>query len=115
MNLLCSVLIFNPSRYACRSTANEVALKMAFKFYATQHEIDFSSTAGQALKVIALKNGYHGDTLGTMDCAEASIYNADQTPWYRPRGLFLDPPTCGLEAGTWKVCHSLCMPNMSHA
>ena len=53
--------------------------------------------------VLALQNGYHGDTLATMDCAEASVFNLNQTPWYAPRGLFLEPPTVGLEQGRWTV------------
>jgi bifunctional dethiobiotin synthetase / adenosylmethionine---8-amino-7-oxononanoate aminotransferase len=81
----------------------EVALKMAFKKYALDHGMDFQTAEGRALQVIALENGYHGDTLGTMDCAPESVFNAGQTPWYRPRGLFLDPPICGLVKGQWLV------------
>ena len=76
---------------------------MAFKLYASRHGVDFASPQGQRFEVVALKNGYHGDTLGVMDCAEASVFNEQQTPWYKARGLFLDPPTCGLKRGDWVV------------
>lgn len=55
--------------------------------------------------LLALSGGYHGDTLGAMDATEPSVFNGDaQTPWYRGRGLFLEPPTAAMEAGgEWKV------------
>ena len=56
------------------------------------------------LQVVALQEGYHGDTLGAMDAVAPSPYNGRlQTPWYRGRGLFLDPPTAGIFAGQWQV------------
>lgn len=90
----------DPETWLCRSTAIEVALKMAFRTYTMRH----GDKGTVPMQVIALTNGYHGDTLGTMDCAEASVFNAGQTPWYQPRGLFLDPPTVGIVAGLWQVC-----------
>lgn len=59
------------------------------------------------VQVVALTNGYHGDTLGVMDCCPRSVFNELQTPWYNPRGLFLEPPTCGISCGRWEVCHHL--------
>ena len=55
--------------------------------------------------LLALSGGYHGDTLGAMDATEPSVFNGEaQTPWYSGRGLFLEPPTCGMEAGgEWRV------------
>ena len=40
-----------------------------------------------------------------MDATEPSVFNGEaQTPWYTGRGLFLEPPTCGMEAGgEWRV------------
>jgi dethiobiotin synthetase/adenosylmethionine--8-amino-7-oxononanoate aminotransferase len=56
------------------------------------------------VQVIALENNYHGDTLGAMDCASASPFNGPlQSPWYSPRGLFLDPPYVSLSKGVWRV------------
>lgn len=86
-----------------RSTAVEVALKMAFKKFAVDHGIATAGPEWQQLKVVALDGGYHGDTLGVMDCSPQSVFNAGQTPWYRPRGLFLEPPTLGLVRGSWQV------------
>ena len=55
------------------------------------------------MQVVALDNGYHGDTLGVMDCCPRSVFNEGQSPWYQPRGLFLSPPTCGVTCGRWEV------------
>lgn len=55
------------------------------------------------VQVVALANGYHGDTLGVMDCCPRSVFNEGQSPWYQPRGLFLNPPTCGVTCGRWEV------------
>ena len=40
-----------------------------------------------------------------MDATEPSVFNGEaQTPWYTGRGLFLEPPTSGMEAGGgWRV------------
>ena len=53
--------------------------------------------------VLAVDGGYHGDTLGAMDATPPSIFNVGQTPWYAPRGLFVDPPTAGRGARGWTV------------
>lgn len=54
--------------------------------------------------MIALHNNYHGDTLGAMDCAASSPYNGPmQTPWYKCRGLFLEPPYLSITDGKWRV------------
>jgi len=89
-----------PSIPTLRSTAVEVALKMAFRKHAVDHG---HAAASPQCHVLALANSYHGDTLGAMDCSQESVFNRGQTPWYRARGLFLLPPTCGLEAGMWTV------------
>eukprot|EP00892_Ulva_mutabilis_P009792 jgi/Ulvmu1/7185/UM034_0094.1 len=85
------------------STAVEVALKMAFKKFAQDAGIPTAGAAWRGLQVLALDGGYHGDTLGVMDCSPESVFNSGQTPWYRPRGLFLAPPTLGLVRGSWQV------------
>ena len=73
-----------------RSTAMEVALKMAFrKFLADRPPLlkamkSAENTKGipTALGVLGLANAYHGDTLGTMDAVAPSPYNGlRQTPW----------------------------------
>lgn len=80
----------------CRSTAIEVAIKMAMrKFKHDRPGIIFNkgsassgerhhgeNSEGPELHVIGLTNGYHGDTLGAMDAvAETPYNNDDQTPW----------------------------------
>lgn len=54
--------------------------------------------------MLGLTEGYHGDTLGAMDAVAPSPFNGRlQTPWYRGRGLFLEPPTAALAQGEWRV------------
>ena len=71
---------------ACRSTAVEVALKMAFrKFWVDHPEVDLAGETGRQpaqLAVIGIEGGYHGDTLGAMDAVAPSPYNGpEQFPW----------------------------------
>lgn len=42
---------------------------------------------------------YEGDTLGTMDTAEAGPFNQSQHPWYRPRTLALPLPLVAYRNG----------------
>ncbi|TYZ65966.1 hypothetical protein PybrP1_010962 [[Pythium] brassicae (nom. inval.)] len=97
------------------STAVEVGLKMAFRKFVTDHGLAYSelttttTTADTAsgaqpqphkkLVVLAQANCYHGDTLGVMNVAEPSVYNAKQHPWYRPEGVFLQTPSLALRDG----------------
>jgi dethiobiotin synthetase/adenosylmethionine--8-amino-7-oxononanoate aminotransferase len=68
----------------------EVALKMAFrKYYADAGLLTDAGAEGEnlpPLRVAALNNGYHGDTLGVMDAQAPSVFTgALQTPWYAGR------------------------------
>lgn len=92
------------------STAVEIALKMAFRKFLSDHKVllDLVSSDGNErcvdLKVLALRGSYHGDTLGAMEAQAPSPYTGFlQQPWYRGRGLFLDPPTVALYDGKWEV------------
>ena len=39
-----------------------------------------------------------------MDCAAPSGFNGPkQTPWYRGRGLFMDPPYLSIKGGRWAL------------
>lgn len=67
----------------CRSTAVELALKMAFRLFLVDHP---SVPQETDLGVLGLEGAYHGDTLGAMDAVAPSIYNARQTPWCRSPG-----------------------------
>lgn len=91
------------------STALEVAVKMAFRKYIMEHEAPSAEdedigSSGPELHVVGLTESYHGDTLGCMDLSAPSPFNGRmQTPWYRPRGLFLYPATVGMKDGLWNV------------
>ncbi|QHI37904.1 Adenosylmethionine-8-amino-7-oxononanoate aminotransferase [Kordia antarctica] len=49
------------------STAIDVAIKMALQYHFNQNE--------KRTKIIALENGFHGDTFGAMSVSGLSIYN----------------------------------------
>jgi dethiobiotin synthetase/adenosylmethionine--8-amino-7-oxononanoate aminotransferase len=106
------------------STGVEVALKAAMRRFALdrglsralwpddddeeeeQDEQPQSRLPEQGFGVLALANGYHGDTLGAMECAAPSAFNGPaQFPWYGRAGgrasLYLEPPYVALEAGRW--------------
>ncbi|KAL2464309.1 Bifunctional dethiobiotin synthetase/7 [Forsythia ovata] len=92
------------------STAVEIALKMAFRKFLFDNEVLLDLTNASMvercidLKVIALRGSYHGDTLGAMEAQAPSPYTGFlQQPWYKGRGLFLDPPTVCMHNGLWKL------------
>ncbi|GFQ01905.1 bifunctional dethiobiotin synthetase/7 8-diamino-pelargonic acid aminotransferase mitochondrial [Phtheirospermum japonicum] len=88
------------------STAVEIALKMAFRKFLSDSDLVNADVNGKCmdLKVLALRGSYHGDTLGAMEAQAPSPYTGFlQQPWYRGRGLFLDPPTVSMYDGTWEV------------
>jgi bifunctional dethiobiotin synthetase / adenosylmethionine---8-amino-7-oxononanoate aminotransferase len=63
-----------------RSTAVEVALKMAFRKFAADNRLNDDEMA--RLRVLGLDNAYHGDTLGAMNAVPASPFNGPrQMPW----------------------------------
>lgn len=55
------------------STAVEVGLKMAIGYW--------HNTGRQRKTIVALENGYHGDTFGTMAAGSRSVYNAAYNPF----------------------------------
>ncbi|KAG9455961.1 hypothetical protein H6P81_000469 [Aristolochia fimbriata] len=92
------------------STSIEIALKMAFRKFSSDHGIDGETMGGNSAercpeyKVLALKGSYHGDTLGAMEAQAPSSYTGfGQQPWYSGRGFFLDPPTASISNGVWIV------------
>ena len=82
------------------STGMEVAVKMALR--ATVERYKPQDRRSLDIRIVGLKNSYHGDTIGTMDCSEPSIYN-EKVEWYRGRGIWLDFPTVKMREGTWQV------------
>jgi adenosylmethionine---8-amino-7-oxononanoate aminotransferase len=71
------------------STAVEVALKMAIQYF---HNQGFTKKR----KVIALENGYHGDTFGTMSVGAKSAFNAP-FEGFLYETIYLPTPTKGQE------------------
>ncbi|KAK4969317.1 hypothetical protein LTR66_011686 [Elasticomyces elasticus] len=80
------------------STGMEVAVKMALKA-ATQR---YGWDASDEVLILGLKGSYHGDTIGTMDCSEPSVYNK-KVEWYRGRGWWFDFPEIKMRKGVWYI------------
>jgi bifunctional dethiobiotin synthetase / adenosylmethionine---8-amino-7-oxononanoate aminotransferase len=86
------------------STGAEVAVKMALRAARVRYGGGGGSGgSGEGkLGVIGLKGGYHGDTIGAMDCAEPGVFN-EKVEWYEGRGMWLDSPTVLCQHGKWIV------------
>lgn len=80
------------------STGMEVAVKMALRTAAVRN----GWTAEDRIDILGLTNSYHGDTIGTMDCSEPSVFNK-KVEWYRGRGHWLDFPQVKMRRGKWLV------------
>ncbi|KAI5866169.1 hypothetical protein GGS23DRAFT_555818 [Durotheca rogersii] len=80
------------------STGVEVAVKMALR--AARRRYGWSASA--EVGVIGLRGGYHGDTIGAMDCAEPSAFN-ETVEWYSGRGIWLDYPRVKCIRGWWAI------------
>ncbi|KAI0836281.1 bifunctional dethiobiotin synthetase/adenosylmethionine-8-amino-7-oxononanoate aminotransferase [Hypoxylon sp. FL0890] len=80
------------------STGVEVAVKMALR----AARLRYGWAANADIGIIGLKGGYHGDTIGAMDCAEPSTYN-ENIEWYNGRGIWFDYPRVKCVRGHWVV------------
>lgn len=80
------------------STGIEAAVKMALR----AARLRYGWGTGDGLGVLGLKGGYHGDTMGAMDCAEPCLYN-EKIEWYEGKGYWLDYPTVLCSDGKWSV------------
>ncbi|KAI8958739.1 PLP-dependent transferase [Daldinia sp. FL1419] len=80
------------------STGVEVAVKMGLRAARLRYGWDASADIG----IIGLKGGYHGDTMGAMDCAEPSTYN-ENIEWYNGRGIWFDYPNVKCSRGRWII------------
>lgn len=80
------------------STGMEVAVKMALRAATVRN----GWSADDEILILGLKNSYHGDTIGTMDLSEPSIYNK-KVEWYSGRGHWLDFPQVKMRKGQWVV------------
>ncbi|EQL38465.1 hypothetical protein RJZ57_007298 [Blastomyces gilchristii] len=81
------------------STGMEVAVKMALRVACKRY--NWNSTK-EDIEILGLRGSYHGDTIGTMDLSEPSIYNK-KVEWYRGRGHWFDFPTVKMIRGKWIV------------
>ncbi|WPG98042.1 Hypothetical protein R9X50_00082600 [Acrodontium crateriforme] len=80
------------------STGMEVAVKMALRASAARNGWSYEDE----VLILGLKGSYHGDTMGTMDCSEPSIYNK-KVQWYTGRGHWIDFPQVKMQKGRWIV------------
>ncbi|KAF2219935.1 pyridoxal phosphate-dependent transferase [Elsinoe ampelina] len=80
------------------STAMEVAVKMGLKAAAKR----YGWGPEDRIEIVGLKDSYHGDTIGAMDCSEGNIYN-EKVEWYSGRGHWLDYPRVAMKKGKWVV------------
>ena len=81
------------------STGMEVATKMALTAAFERYKWDVPKGD---VGILGLKGSYHGDTIGTMDLAEPSVYN-EKVHWYQGRGSWLDFPQVKMVEGKWIV------------
>ncbi|KAK2782792.1 hypothetical protein FQN52_000615 [Onygenales sp. PD_12] len=81
------------------STGMEVAVKMGLRATCERYGLD--STKKQ-VEILGLSGSYHGDTIGTMDCSEPSVFNK-RVEWYRGRGYWFDFPKVKMSRGAWVV------------
>jgi dethiobiotin synthetase/adenosylmethionine--8-amino-7-oxononanoate aminotransferase len=80
------------------STGMEVAVKMALRAASKRN----GWSPEDNVEILGLIGSYHGDTMGTMDCSEPSIFNK-KVEWYQGRGHWLDFPQVKLRDGQWIV------------
>jgi dethiobiotin synthetase/adenosylmethionine--8-amino-7-oxononanoate aminotransferase len=81
------------------STGAEVALKMGLR----AARFRYGWGAGEEIGVLGLRGGYHGDTIGAMDCSEPGTFN-EKVEWYEGKGFWFDYPTVKCAGGKWAVC-----------
>ncbi|KAF5020011.1 hypothetical protein F66182_7976 [Fusarium sp. NRRL 66182] len=80
------------------STGCEVAVKMALR----AARLRYGWGPNDNLDILGLRGGYHGDTIGAMDCAEPCVYN-EKIEWYQGKGYWFDYPTIQCVRGKWVV------------
>lgn len=80
------------------STGCEVAVKMALR----AARLRYGWAASEKMEILGLKGSYHGDTIGTMDCSEPSVFN-EKVEWYQGKGFWFDYPSVWCRDGKWVV------------
>ncbi len=82
------------------STATETALKIALQYWYNQ------DPQTKRKKVVAFKNGYHGETFGAMSASERSLFSGPfQHALFDVE--FIDPPIEGSEEQSYRQLESL--------
>ena len=74
------------------ASATEIALKMSVHFWRN------SGMAGKD-RFLALKNGYHGETLGALSVTDVPLFRDAYAPLLRPAGIMPSPDWRGAESG----------------
>jgi bifunctional dethiobiotin synthetase / adenosylmethionine---8-amino-7-oxononanoate aminotransferase len=83
------------------STGMEVAVKMALRASAVRYGWGKDNGGERGpVGVLGISGSYHGDTIGVMNCSEASVFN-EKVDWHRPWGFWFDPPTVKMVRGKW--------------
>jgi dethiobiotin synthetase/adenosylmethionine--8-amino-7-oxononanoate aminotransferase len=80
------------------STGVEVAVKMALR--AARGRYGWVGEKG--VGVLGLRDSYHGDTIGAMDCSEPGVFN-EKVEWYEGKGYWFEYPVVEFAGGVWKV------------
>lgn len=80
------------------SAGMEVAVKMALRAASRR----YGWTPKDEVLILGLKGSYHGDTMGTMDCSDPSVYNT-KVEWYQGKGFWFDFPLVKMQKGRWMV------------
>lgn len=83
------------------STGTEVAIKMALTASCKRYGWE-PAKDGKEVEILGLKNSYHGDTIGSMDMSEPSVFN-EKIHWYKSRGYWFECPSVKLREGKWIV------------
>lgn len=78
------------------STGMEIALKMALRAFTVREGREFDDAQKKSLGILGLKGSYHGDTIGSMNACEESVYTCE---WHHAKGYWLDPPTVSMRQG----------------
>jgi dethiobiotin synthetase/adenosylmethionine--8-amino-7-oxononanoate aminotransferase len=91
------------------STGVEVAVKLALRAARGRYGwvpggemMGEKGKGGDGVGVLGLRDSYHGDTIGAMDCSEPGVFN-EKVEWYEGKGYWFEYPVVEFAGGVWKV------------